>query len=66
METIVFEASPLGDIPALHSLLEEDSLILDRVGLSSVENPKHISCLAGQTEIVKEIVSLRPYCVLES
>ncbi|XP_060673355.1 ankyrin repeat-containing protein BDA1-like [Ziziphus jujuba] len=65
MEPRLFEASRLGDIPGLHSLLAEDPLILERVGLNTVENPLHVSCLAGKTEIAKEIVSLRPEFVRE-
>ncbi|KAF4395206.1 hypothetical protein F8388_001593 [Cannabis sativa] len=58
--TRIFEASLTGDITKLHSLLFEDPFLLDRVTLNSVETPLHISCMAGQTEITKEFLSLRP------
>ncbi|KAF4356465.1 hypothetical protein G4B88_015299 [Cannabis sativa] len=56
----IFEASLTGDITKLHSLLSEDPFLLDRVTLNSVETPLHISCMAGQTEITKKFLSLRP------
>ncbi|KAK6240147.1 hypothetical protein QUC31_005616 [Theobroma cacao] len=60
MEPRLFEASRSGDISAFLSLLQEDPFLLDRVGLNSVDNPLHISVLAGQTEITKQIVSRKP------
>ncbi|KAK6240132.1 hypothetical protein QUC31_005601 [Theobroma cacao] len=60
MEPRLFEASRSGDISAFHSLLGEDPFLLDRVALNSVDNPLHISAMAGQTEITKEIVSRKP------
>lgn len=56
----MFEASYSGDITTLLSLLSEDPFLLDRVTLNSVENPLHISSMAGQTEIAKKFLSLRP------
>ncbi|KAK6285354.1 hypothetical protein POUND7_011533 [Theobroma cacao] len=60
MEPRLFEASRSGHISAFHSLLGEDPFLLDRVALNSVDNPLHISTLAGQTEITKAIVSRKP------
>ncbi|XP_062099794.1 ankyrin repeat-containing protein BDA1-like [Humulus lupulus] len=60
MESRIFEASLTGDVTTLHSLLSEDPLLLDRVTLNSVETPLHISSMAGQTEITKEFLALRP------
>ncbi|XP_052491280.1 ankyrin repeat-containing protein BDA1-like [Gossypium raimondii] len=60
MESRLFEAARCGDISAFHSLLEEDPFLLDRVALNSVYNPLHVSALAGQVEITKEIVSRKP------
>ncbi|EOX96524.1 Ankyrin repeat family protein [Theobroma cacao] len=60
MEPRLFEASRSGDISAFHSLLGEDPFLLDRVALNSVDNPLHISAMAGQTEITREIVSRKP------
>lgn len=60
MESRLFEAARCGDISTFHSLLEEDPFLLDRVALNSVYNPLHVSALAGQVEITKEIVSRKP------
>ncbi|XVE74137.1 hypothetical protein DITRI_Ditri11bG0174800 [Diplodiscus trichospermus] len=60
MEPRLFEAARSGDISAFHSLLAVDPFVLDRVALNSVDNPLHISALAGQTEITKEIVCRKP------
>ncbi|KAG4132977.1 hypothetical protein ERO13_D08G066500v2 [Gossypium hirsutum] len=60
MESRLFEAARCGDISAFHSLLEEDPFLLDRVALNPVYNPLHVSALAGQVEITKEIVSRKP------
>ncbi|GMJ01219.1 hypothetical protein HRI_003791100 [Hibiscus trionum] len=60
MESRLFEAVRVGDISVFRSLLEEDPFLLDRVALNSVDNPLHVSTLAGQVEITKEIVSRKP------
>ncbi|KAG8485436.1 hypothetical protein CXB51_021070 [Gossypium anomalum] len=60
MESRLFEAARCGHISAFHSLLEEDPFLLDRVALNPVYNPLHVSTLAGQVEITKEIVSRKP------
>ncbi|XP_042505543.1 ankyrin repeat-containing protein BDA1-like [Macadamia integrifolia] len=48
------------DICALHALLAEEPLILERATMDSGENPLHIASLAGQTDFVKEIISRKP------
>ncbi|KAK8614774.1 hypothetical protein V6N13_068565 [Hibiscus sabdariffa] len=60
MESRLFEAARVGDISMFRSLLEDDPFLLDRVALNSVYNPLHVSVLAGQVEISKEIVSRKP------
>ncbi|KAK9273593.1 hypothetical protein L1049_018403 [Liquidambar formosana] len=60
MDPRLFEAACTGDIAAFHSLLSDDPLILDRVSLNSVENPLHISSLAGHADFAKEIAGRKP------
>ncbi|KAK8635794.1 hypothetical protein V6N13_004512 [Hibiscus sabdariffa] len=60
MESRLFEAARVGDVSVFRSLLDEDPFLLDRVTLNSVYNPLHVSVLAGQVEISKEIVSRKP------
>ncbi|KAL4384222.1 hypothetical protein GQ457_15G023780 [Hibiscus cannabinus] len=60
MESRLFEAARVGDISMFRSLLKDDPFLLDRVALNSVYNPLHVSVLAGQVEISKEIVSRKP------
>ncbi|CAK7347769.1 unnamed protein product [Dovyalis caffra] len=60
MDSRFFDAILSGDIATFRSLLAEDPLILDRISLNSTENPLHISSLAGQLEITREIACQKP------
>ncbi|KAF8026397.1 hypothetical protein BT93_F3013 [Corymbia citriodora subsp. variegata] len=49
------------DVPSLRALLAEDPLILDKALLGpTAETPLHVAVLAGNSELVKEIVSRKP------
>ncbi|KAK9095075.1 hypothetical protein Scep_026544 [Stephania cephalantha] len=61
MDQRLFQAALTGDTEALHELLVEDPLILERVDLAPVsDTPLHIAVLAGKPEFAKEIVRLKP------
>lgn len=60
MDSRLFDAILSGDIAAFRSLLAEDPLILDRISLNSTENPLHLSSLAGQLEITREVACQKP------
>ncbi|XP_034915340.1 ankyrin repeat-containing protein BDA1 [Populus alba] len=60
MDSRLFDAILSGDIAAFRSLQAEDPLILDRVSLNSTENPLHLSSLAGQLEITREVACQKP------
>ncbi|GLU00356.1 hypothetical protein SLE2022_177330 [Rubroshorea leprosula] len=60
MEAKLVEAARLGNIAAFLSFLNEDPSLLDRVALKSVDNPLHVAALAGQTDIVREIITRKP------
>ncbi|KAK9144700.1 hypothetical protein Sjap_004603 [Stephania japonica] len=61
MDQRLFQAALTGDIEALHELLVEDPLILERVDLAPVsDTPLHIAALAGKIEFAKEMIRLKP------
>ncbi|KAJ6879022.1 hypothetical protein NC652_032539 [Populus alba x Populus x berolinensis] len=60
MDSRLFDAILSGDIAAFRSLQAEDPLILDRISLNSTENPLHLSSLAGQLEITREVACQKP------
>ncbi|KAF9668719.1 hypothetical protein SADUNF_Sadunf14G0032700 [Salix dunnii] len=65
MDSRLFDAILSGDITAFRSLLAEDPLILARISLNSTENPLHLSSLAGQLEITREVASQKPAYIRE-
>ncbi|KAG6628520.1 hypothetical protein CIPAW_14G018700 [Carya illinoinensis] len=60
MDARLFQAVFHDDVAAFHTLLTEDPLLLHRVALNSIDNPLHISSLAGNTAITKDIVLRKP------
>ncbi|KAG6677347.1 hypothetical protein I3842_14G021400 [Carya illinoinensis] len=60
MDARLFQAVFHDDVAAFHTLLAEDPLLLHRVALNSIDNPLHISSLAGNTAITKHIVLRKP------
>ncbi|KAK9155074.1 hypothetical protein Sjap_002554 [Stephania japonica] len=61
MDQRLFQAALTGDIQALHELLVEDPLILERVDLAPVsDTPLHIAALARKNEFAKEMIRLKP------
>ncbi|KAG6677349.1 hypothetical protein I3842_14G021600 [Carya illinoinensis] len=60
MDARLFQAVFHDDVAAFHTLLAEDPLLLHRVALNSIDNPLHISSLAGNTAITKDIVLRKP------
>ncbi|KAG2669143.1 hypothetical protein I3760_14G021000 [Carya illinoinensis] len=60
MEARLFQAVFHDDVASFHTLLAEDPLLLHRVSLNSIDNPLHISSLAGNTAITKDIVLRKP------
>ncbi|KAJ4847632.1 hypothetical protein Tsubulata_002740 [Turnera subulata] len=61
MDQRLSDAILSGNTSALGSLLAEDPLLLNRISLiSPMENPLHVSALAGQTEITSEILRRNP------
>ncbi|VVB03378.1 unnamed protein product [Arabis nemorensis] len=65
MDQRLFEAARLGDITTLELLHQEDPLLLDRLSLSSQENPLHVSAFAGKAAFTAKILSLKPELALE-
>ncbi|KFK37276.1 hypothetical protein AALP_AA4G236100 [Arabis alpina] len=65
MDQRLFVAARLGDIATLELLLREDPLLLDRLSLSSQENPLHVAAFAGQADFAAKILSLKPELALE-
>nr|GMD46412.1 ankyrin repeat-containing protein At3g12360-like [Ipomoea batatas] len=56
MDRRVYEAAINGDVRALHELLQEDKLILDRVTLNFHETPLHIAVMRGHVEFAGELL----------
>ncbi|EOA29393.1 hypothetical protein CARUB_v10025686mg, partial [Capsella rubella] len=56
MDHRLFDAARTGDITTLKLLLQEDPLLLERLSLSSPENPLHVSAFAGQATFTAEIL----------
>uniref|UniRef100_A0A6I9QPV8 Ankyrin repeat-containing protein BDA1-like n=1 Tax=Elaeis guineensis var. tenera TaxID=51953 RepID=A0A6I9QPV8_ELAGV len=62
MEARLEAASRAGDLGGFHQLLQEDSLLLDRLNSSPYpsNNPLHIAALLGHADFAGEILSRRP------
>ncbi|XP_040995120.1 ankyrin repeat-containing protein BDA1-like [Juglans microcarpa x Juglans regia] len=60
MDARLFQVVFHDDVAAFHTLLAEDPLLLHRVALNSIDNPLHISSLAGNIAITKDIVLRKP------
>ncbi|KAK9144572.1 hypothetical protein Sjap_004475 [Stephania japonica] len=61
MDQRLYEAAHTGSVEALHDLLNEDPLILERVDSAPLpDTPLHIAVLAGNTEFAKEILRFKP------
>ncbi|XP_010506406.1 PREDICTED: ankyrin repeat-containing protein ITN1-like [Camelina sativa] len=56
MDHRLFDAARTGDITTLKLLLQEDPLLLERLSLSSPENPLHVSAFTGQAAFTAEIL----------
>ncbi|WMV41987.1 hypothetical protein MTR67_035372 [Solanum verrucosum] len=66
MEKRLYEASVKGDVRVLQELLEQDSLILDRLTLTCFnEPPLHIAALCGHIEFVRLILARNPQLASE-
>ncbi|KAL3326569.1 hypothetical protein AABB24_037308 [Solanum stoloniferum] len=65
-EKRLYEASVKGDVRILQELLEQDSLILDRLTLTCLnETPLHIAALCGHIEFVRLILARNPQLASE-
>ncbi|XP_019101006.1 PREDICTED: ankyrin repeat-containing protein ITN1-like [Camelina sativa] len=56
MDHRLFDAARTGDITTLKLLLQEDPLLLERLSLSSPENPLHVSAFTGQATFTAEVL----------
>lgn len=65
MDHRLFEAARTGDITTLELLLQEDPLLLERLSLTSPENPLHVSAFSGEAAFTAKILSLKPGLALE-
>ncbi|GMQ08206.1 hypothetical protein CsSME_00052042 [Camellia sinensis var. sinensis] len=68
MERRLYEAFLSGNVQALEALLEEDTLILDRVTLMmgfDNETPLHIAVLRGHSDFTKALLSRNPELATE-
>ncbi|KAI3454169.1 hypothetical protein Pfo_010832 [Paulownia fortunei] len=60
-EKRLYDAAARGDARALHELLEQDPLLLDRVSFTcSKKTPLHIAAMQGHLSIVQEILNRNP------
>ncbi|KAL7180442.1 hypothetical protein ACSBR1_043611 [Camellia fascicularis] len=66
MERRLYEASLTGNVQAFEALLEEDTLILDKITLTSSsfdnenQTPLHIAALRGHSDFSKALLSRKP------
>ncbi|GAV89726.1 Ank_2 domain-containing protein/Ank_4 domain-containing protein/PGG domain-containing protein [Cephalotus follicularis] len=61
IERNLHEAAVQGSVTSLHSLIQEDELILDRyLAGCYAETPLHIAAMLGHLEFTKEILSKKP------
>ncbi|OWM75123.1 ankyrin repeat-containing protein BDA1-like [Punica granatum] len=60
MDMRLSEAACTGNIEYLHSLVQNDPLILDTAILEGGQTPLHVAALAGQVGFTCEILKLRP------
>ncbi|ESQ39106.1 hypothetical protein EUTSA_v10001799mg [Eutrema salsugineum] len=65
MDHRLFDVTLTGDVTTLELLLQEDPLLLERLSLSSPENPLHVSALAGKAAFTREILRHKPGLALE-
>ncbi|KAI7985744.1 Ankyrin repeat-containing protein BDA1 [Camellia lanceoleosa] len=71
MERKLYEASLTGNVQAFEALLEEDTLILDKITLSSSsfdnenQTPLHIAALRGHSDFTKALLSQKPRLATE-
>ncbi|XP_055832499.1 ankyrin repeat-containing protein At5g02620-like [Solanum dulcamara] len=65
-EKRLYEAAVKGDVRALQELLQQDSLILDRLTLTFFnETPLHIAAMGGHIEFVRLILAQNPHLAAE-
>ncbi|KAI7986473.1 Ankyrin repeat-containing protein [Camellia lanceoleosa] len=72
-ERRLYEASLSGNVQALEALFEEDTLILDKLSLTSSfdhdhddhETPLHIAALRGHSDFTKALLSRKPELTTE-
>ncbi|XP_028778698.1 ankyrin repeat-containing protein BDA1-like [Neltuma alba] len=61
MDQRLVEAARVGDVKALHRIMEEDPQVLEKASLAlSVDSPLHVAALSGRVDFVKRIMSLMP------
>lgn len=62
----LFDAAAKGCIISVQNLLKDDPLILDRVGVSCLnETPLHVAALLGHIDFVKGVVRIKPELINE-
>ncbi|KAL7180433.1 hypothetical protein ACSBR1_043602 [Camellia fascicularis] len=71
MERQLYEASLTGNVKAFEALLEQDTLILDKITLTSSsfdnenQTPLHIAALRGHFDFTKSLLSRKPRLATE-
>ncbi|CAH2057972.1 unnamed protein product [Thlaspi arvense] len=65
MDHRLFDAALTGNITTLKLLLQEDPLLLERLSLSSPENPLHAAAFSGQATFTAEILRHKQGLALE-
>lgn len=57
MKSMLYEATLKGSVPTLLELLQQDQLIIDRVGVNCLsESPLHAAALLGHVDFEKDII----------